>query len=199
MLTDGKQADIINSMDKKELILREAEILFAEKGYYGLGLSELLERCGIPKGSFYYYFPDGKIQLIQEVLKTSYRTMRDGIDRRMLEAASASESFRGMAERLAGGVACKRHFASMLLSMIAIESVYLDERVNKTCREIYADWQQMYASHLERFGFAREESRRKAQAVFALIHGSMISAWIKQDPADLLLAKETICEILGDK
>ncbi len=181
------------------MILREAEILFAEKGYYGLGLSELLTRCGIPKGSFYYYFPDGKIQLIQEVLESSYRMMRDGIDRRMMNKPTAREAFEGMAERLAGGVACKRHFASMLLSMIAIESVYLDERVNDTCRRIYTDWRQMYATHLRRFGFEAQESERKAQAIFALVHGSMISAWIKQDPEDLLLAKATIREILGDK
>ena len=44
-------------MDKKDLILREAERLFSEKGYYGLGLTELLTACDIPKGSFYYYFP----------------------------------------------------------------------------------------------------------------------------------------------
>ena len=186
-------------MDKKDVILREAEILFAEKGYYGLGLAELLTRCGIPKGSFYYYFPGGKIQLIQEVLETSYRRMHDGIDGRMMEASSAHEAFESMAQRLAGGVACKRHFASMLLSMIAIESVYLDERVNVTCKAIYQDWQQMYAKHLVRFGFDEKESRRKAQAIFALVHGSMISAWIKQDPEDLLLAKETIREILGEK
>ena len=42
----------MENMNKKELILSEAERLFAEKGYYGLGLNELLNRCGIPKGSF---------------------------------------------------------------------------------------------------------------------------------------------------
>ena len=186
-------------MDKREMILQEAEILFAEKGYYGLGLSELLSRCGIPKGSFYYYFPDGKIQLIQEVLEYSYRRMRNGIDARMAKEPSALAAFEGMADRLAGGVAKQKHFASMLLSMISIESVYLDARVNETCKFIYDDWRQMYASHLERFGFEQEESRRKAQAVFALIHGSMISAWIKQDPTDLELAKASLRDILGDK
>ena len=67
-------------MDKRMQILAEAQKLFAEKGYYGLGLSELLKRCGIPKGSFYYYFPDGKIQLIQEVLEYSYQHMLSWID-----------------------------------------------------------------------------------------------------------------------
>ena len=76
-------------MSKKELILQEAERLFTEKGYYGLGLSELLARCKIPKGSFYYYFPGGKIQLIQEVLEYSYRNMEHAIVHHILVEKTA--------------------------------------------------------------------------------------------------------------
>ena len=186
-------------MDKKELILSKAERLFAEKGFYGLGLSELLSSCGIPKGSFYYYFPDGKIQLIQEVLKYSYGRMANSIRNNILIKDTASESFEYMADRLSAHIEKKHHLGSMLMSMIAIESVYLDEEVNVTCRAIYADWQTLYAQYLLDCGFAKETVRVKAQAIFALMHGSLISAWIKQDPEDLLLAKATICEILKEK
>ena len=34
------------------------------------------------------------------------------------------------------------------------------------------------------------------QLIFALIHGSLLSSWIKQDPEDLHLAKESLREIL---
>ena len=186
-------------MDKKELILKEAEKLFAEKGYYGLGLSELLKRCGIPKGSFYYYFPNGKIQLIQEVLKYSYGRMANSIRTNILIKDTASESFEYMADRLSVHIEKKHHLGSMLMSMIAIESVYLDEEVNATCRAIYTDWQSLYAQYLLDCGFAKETVRAKAQAVFALIHGSLISSWIKQDPQDLQMAKASIGEILGGK
>ena len=189
----------MQNMDKKELILEQAEKLFAEKGYYGLGLSELLKRCDIPKGSFYYYFPDGKIQLIQEVLEYSYRRMRSGISTWMTEESSAEAAFGRMIDNLSDGIQQGRFLSSMLLSMIAIESVYLDEQVNRACREIYIDWQAFYAGHLRRFGYSEQESRVKAQAVFALIHGSLISAWIKQDPEDLQLAKAAIGEILKEK
>lgn len=185
-------------MDKKELILQEAAKLFTEKGYYGLGLTELLGRCGIPKGSFYYYFPDGKIQLIQEVLIHSYQRMRGRIEQWMQEETSALSAFSRMTDNLIQGVADKRPLASLLMSMIAIESVYLDEQVNATCRWIYQDWQQFYAEQLERFGTPEQESRRKAQAVFALIHGSLISSWIKQDPADLAMARESLRDVFRE-
>ena len=183
-------------MDKKELILSEAANLFAEKGYYGLGLSELLKRCDIPKGSFYYYFPNGKIQLIQEVLEYSYQRMRSGIGAWLTTENSALEAFSRMTDRLTNGIQQKHRLVSMMLSMIAIESVYLDAEVNQTCKRIYSDWQQFYAECLEQYGYPPEESRRKAQVVFAVIHGSLISSWIKQDTEDLQLARESLKEIL---
>ena len=183
-------------MSKKELILQEAERLFTEKGYYGLGLSELLARYKIPKGSFYYYFPDGKIQLIQEVLEYSYHGMRSSISTWLFDETSALAAFSLMADRLASGIAGKHRLPSLMLSMIAIESVYLDEQVNQTCKAIYTDWQQFYADCLGHFGYDPQQSRRKAQLIFALIHGSLLSSWIKQDPEDLHLAKESLREIL---
>lgn len=188
----------MKSMDKKELILQEASVLFAEKGYYGLGLSELLKRCEIPKGSFYYYFPDGKIQLVQEVLEYSYQKMVYGITHRMLTGPTALASFERMIDRLATGFEHKRSFASLLLSMIAIESVYLDERVQETCNRIYAQWQQLYRDFLMQYGFDPEESAVKAQAIFAMVHGSLISSWIKHSPDDLLMVKKALPLILDD-
>ena len=187
------------AMDKKDLILQEASVLFAEKGYYGLGLSELLKRCDIPKGSFYYYFPDGKIQLIQEVLEYSYRKMEYGIMHRMLICPTALASFERMVDRLADGFENKRSFASLLMSMIAIESVYLDERVQATCKEIYDRWQQLYVDFLLEHGFGAQESAVKAQAIFAMVHGSLISSWIKNDPSDLLMIKHALRAILGER
>ena len=43
------------------------------------------------------------------------------------------------------------------------------------------------------------ENFNSAEAIFAMIHGSMISSWIKQDPVDLHLAKKSLRSILGDK
>lgn len=187
------------ALDKKTLILAEAERIFAEKGYYGLGLAELLKSCDVPKGSFYYYFPGGKKQLLQEALEFSYSRMERGINGHILVEETALASFEHMADRLAQRVASGKYFASLFLTMISIESVYLDESVNQTCRRLYDDWQKLYADHLVRFGFSEEESVPKAQAIFALIHGSMISSWIKRDPADLMMAKKALRGIIGER
>lgn len=186
-------------MNKRDMILLEAEKLFTEKGYYGLSLTELLERCDIPKGSFYYYFPDGKAQLLQQTLRRGYEGMVHDIVHDLLVEPTALACFEKMADELIHGIVAGERFVSLFLTMISIESVHMDACIHQTCKKIYEDWQALYAEHLMRFGFSEEESVIKAQAVFALIHGSMVSSWIKQDPADLVMARKSLRAIIGDR
>lgn len=45
-----------SSDDKKILLLQTGQEIFATHGFTNVGLTELLKKAGIPKGSFYYYF-----------------------------------------------------------------------------------------------------------------------------------------------
>lgn len=42
--------------DKRQHILATGRALVAQRGYTGVGLSELLREAGVPKGSFYHFF-----------------------------------------------------------------------------------------------------------------------------------------------
>lgn len=42
--------------DTRELLLATGEQLCLQRGFTGMGLSELLSQAGVPKGSFYHYF-----------------------------------------------------------------------------------------------------------------------------------------------
>ncbi len=44
-------------MNKRQLILEKGFELLYQKGYNGTGIKEIVEAAGVPKGSFYSYFP----------------------------------------------------------------------------------------------------------------------------------------------
>ncbi len=46
----------MTSQSKRDLILKTAKELFAEKGYYSTTIDEVAERAGVAKGSIYTYF-----------------------------------------------------------------------------------------------------------------------------------------------
>jgi TetR/AcrR family transcriptional repressor of nem operon len=43
--------------DARERILEAGARAIGEKSFHGCGLSEILQAAGVPRGSFYYYFP----------------------------------------------------------------------------------------------------------------------------------------------
>lgn len=175
----------------------EAFKLFFEKGYYGLGLQELLKRCGIPKGSFYYYFPDGKNQLLCEVVERTYNNMEEVILDRILVKETAVESFISMVDYHIETIEGRKYLASLMMTMVSIESLHLNEEAHEVCKKLYDRWQNTYFNKLIEYGYPEDAARKKAQALFAIIHGSLISSFIKQSNEDLLLIREEIKHILS--
>lgn len=47
----------------RDRLIQAATRLFRQRGYEGAGLSEILAEAGVPKGSLYHHFPDGKADL----------------------------------------------------------------------------------------------------------------------------------------
>lgn len=52
----------------REDMLAAAVELFGARGYEGVGVAELLEKSGAPRGSLYFHFPGGKQQIGAEVV-----------------------------------------------------------------------------------------------------------------------------------
>ena len=52
----------------REDMLTAAVELFSARGYEGVGVAELLEKSGAPRGSIYFHFPGGKQQIGAEVV-----------------------------------------------------------------------------------------------------------------------------------
>ncbi len=62
LVDDWSTRSYITSMSNRETdtrdhILATGRRLTARQGYSGVGLNELLKQAGVPKGSFYHYFP----------------------------------------------------------------------------------------------------------------------------------------------
>ena len=55
------------SNKRREQILAAAQVVFADKGYHATGVSDIIAKAGIARGTFYLYF-DGKRAIFDALL-----------------------------------------------------------------------------------------------------------------------------------
>jgi TetR/AcrR family transcriptional regulator, lmrAB and yxaGH operons repressor len=70
----GKRCDT-----RKKMLISAAEVM-RERGAAGLTIDEVLARSGAPRGSVYYHFPEGRIQILAEALRYSGDSITAAID-----------------------------------------------------------------------------------------------------------------------
>ena len=186
-----------NDIDKKQLILKNSAKIFANKGYYGAGISEILKACNIPKGSFYHYFPGGKEELAIEVLNYVYNSMAESINKNIFSISNnAVIVFSNMLDKLTATFNKRHVFESLVITFIGLESIYISDQLSLEAEKVYTMWQDFYKMKLMDCGYSKEDAEDYSLILFTLIHGSLISCWIKQDTEDLQRMKKQLPKLL---
>lgn len=78
------------SAQKKQLILKNARRIFAQKGYKNVTMKDIVEACDISRGGLYLYF-DSVEQLFLEVMCADEEEADDVFSRELGEDATAAD------------------------------------------------------------------------------------------------------------
>lgn len=121
----------------KQNIIETASRLFEKQGYHATGLNEIIRESGTPKGSLYYYFPEGKEQIGAETALWSAAQLAGRIRSGLNQADDPGEAVSLLAVGIASAVEQSGFSAGGPLMMLAAESAVGSQRLNIACREAY--------------------------------------------------------------
>ncbi|MEM9573977.1 MAG: helix-turn-helix domain-containing protein [Pseudomonadota bacterium] len=89
------------STNAKHKFIETAALLFQERGFNGVGLTEIIEKSDAPKGSFYHHFPGGKDELAKESVKSASIFMAQRMSGAFEDAQTFNEGVVNLFERVA--------------------------------------------------------------------------------------------------
>jgi TetR/AcrR family transcriptional repressor of nem operon len=127
-------------IDTREKLLEVGAQAFAEKSFNSCGLAEILQRAGVPKGSFYHYFSskeDFGVALIEKEMAAYLESLRPLLsDRRRTPVERLRAVFeQGRTECMAQGPA-----RMCLIPKMALETGQLSEPVHAAVKYAYEQW-----------------------------------------------------------
>lgn len=168
-------------------------LVIRRRGYDGASLTELSRATGLGKSSLYHHFPQGKDDMVREVLDRLEKQLREslftplsgsGTPRRRLEAmvGTLDAFYRG------GHEACV--LANLVLGGTR-------QRFHKQLSRIFGEWVDAIAGALVGAGQPRALARTRAEDAVMRIQGALVLAGalddvsvfgraIRQLPAELL-------------
>lgn len=160
--------------NKRETLIQAAGELFERQGYHASGLSEILETSQAPKGSLYYYFPEGKEQLAEEAVLHIGQELAARVRLGLAQHEDPAAAFAGLLEEIANQVERSGYRAGGPLTAIAMETATSNPRLNQACRQAFERIRQEFTARLNAAGFSATRSDQLAGLILAIIEGATL-------------------------
>ncbi|OBS35844.1 TetR/AcrR family transcriptional regulator [Pseudomonas syringae] len=137
-----------DNLETREALLRRGLEVLTEQSFSATGLDYILKEVGIPKGSFYHYFPS-KEAFGRVVLDEYARYFAQRLDHWLLdEALSPLERLVGFVQSAKGGMARHDYRRGCMVGNLGQEISLLPDGFREVLEQTLLDWQSKLAGCL---------------------------------------------------
>jgi AcrR family transcriptional regulator len=158
----------------KERILDVTAELFRRYGYTGTGLKQIVASANAPFGSVYHFFPGGKEQLGDEVIRRSGQMYFE-----LFEAIfdAAPDAVTGVGDFFAGAAAVLRatdYADACPIATVALEVASTSEPLRQATADVFESWIAGAAARLAGAGIEADQARKLAVFLIASLEGAFV-------------------------
>lgn len=107
-------------LETREKLLRAAEEVFGQKGYYEASIVNIAQEAKVGQGTFYNYFPSKK-DIFDELIHMYSRELRLAIKEKMTNAASYEEAQRQGFQAFFNWVKNRRNLYSIVQQAVVVD------------------------------------------------------------------------------
>jgi AcrR family transcriptional regulator len=181
----------------RERILFASAELFRRQGYAGTGLKQVTGAAEATFGSVYHFFPGGKEQLAEEVLRAGgdfflalYHSIVDDAD---TLTDGLREFFDGAGETLVA----TDYADACPIATVAGEIASTHEPLRAAASGIFALWTAALIDDLAAAGVSRRRARPLAVSLLALLEGAFLLCRTHRDVAPMHAARDAALALLA--
>ncbi|MFE1881999.1 TetR/AcrR family transcriptional regulator [Streptomyces diastatochromogenes] len=182
--------------ETRQRIVSAGTELFRRTGYTGTGMKQIAEAAGAPFGSIYHFFPGGKAQLGEEVIRTSGAVYLGLITALMTpyedRVAATADAFTA-----AAGTLAELDFADPCpIATVAMEVASTNEPLRQATSEVFDSWVDHLAAYYAAGGIPEPAARETAGSVIALLEGAFMLGRAARSTAPVLAAAKAAAAIV---
>ena len=158
----------------KDRILDVTADLFRRYGYTGTGMKQIVAEANAPFGSLYHFFPGGKEELGEQVIRRSGRMYFE-----LFEAifGAADDPVSGVRDFFMGAAEVLRqtdYADACPIATVALEVASANEPLRQATADVFESWIEGASTHMAAHGIHGDRARALAISVIAILEGAFI-------------------------
>jgi AcrR family transcriptional regulator len=160
--------------ETKDRIVQSSAELFRRQGFAGTGVKQIVAEASAPFGSLYHFFPGGKEQLGEEVIRWSgaiYGQLLDLFYKPGEDPVAATRNFFAAA---AVTLRESDYADACPIATVALEVSSTNEPMRQACAEVFNGWVDSATERLVECGLSRKRSRSLAFTIVGSLEGAFV-------------------------
>jgi TetR/AcrR family transcriptional repressor of lmrAB and yxaGH operons len=159
-----------------------ARQLIRERGYHGTALSDVVKRSAAPRGSVYYHFPEGKVQIAAEAADSHAREQVEMVNRLAGTSSSAEDLVSAYFDLAREGMVNSGYQRGCAIAPLVIEASDESDELGEASRRSFSAMVDGMAFQFIVHGAANAAARELAHAVVAAAEGAMVTSRALRSP-----------------
>jgi AcrR family transcriptional regulator len=158
----------------KQRIVGAGAELFRRQGYAGTGVKQIVAEANAPFGSLYHFFPGGKEQLGEEVIRSSGALYLQLFE---LIAGQAPDVVTAVGDFFAGAAVTLRetdYADACPIATVALEVASTNEPLRRATADVFDSWITTATDYLAGAGIRRRRARELAFSMLCLLEGAFV-------------------------
>jgi AcrR family transcriptional regulator len=160
----------------RERIVQHSAELFRRQGFVATGVKQIVAEASAPFGSIYHFFPGGKEQLGEEVIRYSGAIYGELIDAFFAPGGDPVAATREFFAAAATAVRDSDYADACPIATVALEVSSTNEPMRQACADVFDEWVDNATRRLVECRITRKRARALAFSMIAALEGAFVLA-----------------------
>lgn len=180
----------------RDRIITATGELFRQRGFNGTSLKQVTTAAGAPMGSLFHFFPGGKEELAEAVLRSggaAYRELFEVIYDAADDPLSAiTDFFDGAAAVLED----TGYLDACPIGTVALEVASTNDRLRQATADVFASWIDSATERLQAAGVESIRATELATTLVAAVEGGFMLSRAARSPEPMRMAGRLMRELV---
>ncbi|HKJ64889.1 MAG TPA: TetR/AcrR family transcriptional regulator [Desulfopila sp.] len=181
------------SAQTRKRLMQTMSRLLRSQGFHATGIQQILQESGIPKGSLYYHFPQGKVELAAGSVENSAEILFQILSEIILAESDPVEALRIFCDFYIEELERENFTLGCPIATITLEAAAVNDQIHQACRRGFAKMSAGFIDLLVGQGIPATRASELATFALASIEGALILCKAQRSTQPLVIIRDNLC------